>query len=232
MTEDRKNSGVLPRTDDDVRHGFGRYRKSILAALCLLSSVLCPLTATAEGISVNKAEMRLSEDGYQLVASYNINLTFVAQQALERGIPLYFVSEFSLIRPRWYWFEKEMFQGEQTVKLSYNVLTRQYRISRGALFQNFASFDDAKNMLARQSSAAIPVALIKQDDGYIAGLIRAVKTETSYIAAVRLRLDTDQLPKLLQVNALTGNDWTLNSNWYRWVIPPEELPTLSAGKPE
>jgi hypothetical protein len=40
----------------------------------------------------------------------------------------------------------------------------------------------------------------------------------SYVAEVRLRLDTTQLPKLLQVNALTGRDWNLDSEAYRWVI--------------
>jgi len=28
------------------------------------------------------------------------------------------------------------------------------------------------------------------------------------------------LPRLLQVNALTGKDWTLDSDWYRWVVRP------------
>lgn len=160
--------------------------------------------AHAEGIAVGKAQMRQAEDGYQLAASYDINLNFVVQQALSRGIPLYFVSEFSLTRSRWYWLDEEVFRGEQTVKFSYNVLTRQYRISRGALFQNFASFEDALNILARQSSASFPAELMKKDG--------------NYIAAVRLRLDTAQLPKLLQVNALTGKDWNLNSEWYRWVV--------------
>ena len=199
--------------------------------ICLLSAVFCPLAA-AEGISANKAELRLGEDGYHLIASYDINLTLVVQQALERGIPLYFVTEFSLTRPRWYWLEEEIFLGEQTTKLSYNVLTRQYRISRGALYQNFVSFEDALKMLSRQSSAAIPVELIKQDSGYIATLVKKVTTESSYFAAVRLRLDTDQLPRLLQVNALTGDDWTLDSNWYRWVIRPEEMAIRSSGKTE
>lgn len=160
--------------------------------------------AHAEGIAVGKAQLRQAEDGYQITASYDINLTFVVQQALSRGIPLYFVSEFSLTRSRWYWLDEEIFQGEQTVKLSYNVLTRQYRISRGALFQNFASFEDALNILARQSSPPFPADIMKKDG--------------NYTAAVRLRLDTAQLPKLLQVNALTGKDWNLNSEWYRWVV--------------
>src|SRR3972149_531938 len=126
----------------------GGWKAKSFAFFCLLSSVLCPLAA-AEGITVNKAELRLSEDGYHLIASYDINLTFVVQQALERGIPLYFVTEYSFTRPRWYWLDEEIFQGEQTSKLSYNVLTRQYRISRGALFQNFVSFEDSLNMLSR-----------------------------------------------------------------------------------
>ena len=175
-------------------------------------------TAYADGVSVNKAEVRQGENGYQLSASYDINLTYAAQQALTRGIPLYFVGEFSLTRSRWYWLDEEIFQGGQTVKLSYNVLTRQYRISRGALFQNFASYEDVLNILSRQSSATIPADTMKK--------------EGSYIAAVRLRLDTAQLPKLLQVNALAGKDWALGSDWYRWVIRPAEINSRVEGKTE
>lgn len=184
----------------------------------LLPALLLATTAYAEGISVNKAEARLGEDGYQLSASYDINLTFAAQQALERGVPVYFVGEFLLTRERWYWLDEEIFQSEQSIKISYNVLTRQYRIARGALFQNFASLEDALAILARQSSTVIPAELVKKD--------------SSYIAAARLRLDIAQLPKLLQVNALTGKDWAINSDWYRWVIKPAEMTVNGEGKTE
>lgn len=163
-------------------------------------------TAYAQGASVANAEVRVGEDGSQLVANYNINLTFVVQQALSRGIPLYFVAEFSVMRSRWYWLDEKVFESEQVTKLSYNVLTRQYRISRGALYQNFTSLENALSVMSRQSSVVMPTEAL-QNDG-------------NYIAAVRLRLDTDQLPRLLQVNALTGKDWTLDSDWYRWIVRP------------
>src|SRR3989338_11494776 len=217
MTEDRKSPDMSRRTDYVVGPGIGLYRFGIIAVICLLSSVFCPL-ATADGISVNKAEMRLNEDCYQLSASYDINLTSAAEHALSHGVPLYFVGEFSLTRSRWYWVDEKIFQGEQTVKLSYNVLTRQYRLSRGTLFQNFASFEDAINILARQSSAAFPAELMKKD--------------SSYIAAARLRLDVAQLPKLLQVNAMAGKDWALNSDWYRWAINAAEMAVSSEGQTE
>lgn len=196
------------RSDYAARLGNVLHKIGIMAIVCLMSSVFGHL-AHADGISVNKAEMRLSEDGYQLSANYEINLTFAAQQALARGVPLYFVGEFRLTRSRWYWLDEKIFKGEQIVKLSYNVLTRQYRLSRGTLFQNFSNFEEALSILARQSSAAIPAELVKEDSNYIVG--------------ARLRLDVAQLPLPLQVNALTGKDWALDSDWYRWMVRPAEM---------
>lgn len=188
---------------------------SVLLRSVMLAWLLAA-SAYADGIVVNKAEMRASDEGYQLTADFDINLSFVVQQALSRGVPIYFVGEFSLTRSRWYWLDEQVFQSEQSIKLSYNVLTRQYRISRGALFQNFSSLDEVLSVLSRQTSAPIPAQSMKKDG--------------NYIAAARLRLDTTELPRLLQVNVLTSKDWELNSDWYRWVIRPAEI--NGQGKPE
>ena len=162
----------------------------------------------ADGIGVNNAELRLTDEGYQLVANFNVNLNPVVQQTLLLGVPLYFVGEFSLTRSRWYWLDEQVFQSDQTIKLSYNALTRQYRISRGALFQNFTSLDEMMRILERQISAYIPA--------------DSMKKGSAYTASVRLRLDTKQLPKLMQVNVLTSKDWNFDSGWYRWTIRPPD----------
>jgi Domain of unknown function (DUF4390) len=214
---------------------FMRCCKKLLSELLcgVLLAWLFAATAYAAGITVNKAAVRASDDGYHLTANYDINLALVMEQALSRGITLHFVGEFALTRSRWYWLDEDVFHSEQTIKLSYNVLTRQYRISRGTLFQNFTTFEDALNTLSRQSSPVLPVGLIKKDDGYLPEWIYPsewIKSDANYFAAARLRLDTAQLPKLLQVNALTDSDWTLSSDWYRWIVTPAEL--SAASKPE
>ena len=38
--------------------------------------------------------------------------------------------------------------------------------------------------------------------------------------AVRMRLDTAQLPKPFQLNAIASRDWTLESDWHRWSMTP------------
>ena len=41
-----------------------------------------------------------------------------------------------------------------------------------------------------------------------------------YEAAVRLRLDVNQLPKPFQVNALASREWQLASDWKRFPFTP------------
>lgn len=209
---------------------FMRYCKnkrnflySILAALAII--LLSPCAATAESITVRKAEIRITEEGYQLVAIFDIRLSFLVEQALTHGITLNFVSEFTLTRSRWYWLDEVASKTEQTTKLSYSALTRQYRIKRGTLFQNFSNLEDALRALGNQSSNPIPAELFNVSNGYIASLF---SKNSSYTAFARMRLDVSQLPKPLQVNALTSDEWRLDSEGYGWMLSPEEV--AQAGK--
>ncbi len=196
---------------------------SLLAVLAI--TLLLPAAATAEGIAVRKAEIRMTEEGYQLAANFDIRLSFLVEQALTHGITLNFVSEFSLTRSRWYWLDEVASKTEQTTKLSYSALTRQFRIKRGNLFQNFANLEDALRVLGNQSSSPIPAGLLNMSSGYIASLL---SSNPNYTAYARMRLDVSQLPKPLQVNALTNDEWKLDSEGYSWMLGAEEV--AQAGK--
>jgi len=192
--------------------------RSLLVALAIV--LWSATAATADGIAVRKAEIRVTEEGYQLAANFDIRLTLLLEQALTHGITLNFVSEFTLTRSRWYWLDEVASKTEQTTKLSYSALTRQYRIKRGTLFQNFASLDDALRALGNQSSNPIPAELLNKNSGYIASLL---KNNSNYTAFARMRLDVSQLPKPLQVNALTSDEWKLDSEGYSWMLAPAEI---------
>lgn len=182
--------------------------------------VLSVSAATADGIAVRKAEIRMTAEGYQLAANFDIRLSILIEQALTHGITLNFISEFTLTRSRWYWLDEVAAQTEQTTKLSYSALTRQYRIKRGTLFQNFANMDDALRALGNQSSDPIPAELLNKSSGYIASLL---KSNANYTAFARMKLDVTQLPKPLQVNALTSDEWKLDSEGYSWMLAPAEI---------
>lgn len=210
---------------------FMHYCKSRIdlrvLGLCLLLWLPC-YSAHAEGIAVNRTEIRLADEGYVLAADYQIGLTFYVEQALIRGIALNFISEFKLTRSRWYWLDETVAKSEQSYKLSYNPLTRQYRIARGTLFQNFDSLEEALVVLGHQTSNGIPPELLNTKSNYIVSL---VKKDPVYTAYTRLSLDVSQLPKPLQVNALAGDDWNLDSGAYTWELTPSAITSARVAAP-
>ncbi|MBI5890527.1 MAG: DUF4390 domain-containing protein [Nitrosomonadales bacterium] len=193
----------------------------LLRATLLVGLWLCASAAGAEGIVISKAEARLTEEGYQLSADFDIQLSQTVETALKRGVTLYFVSELAINRSRWYWLDTDVARDEQVSKLSYNALTQQYRITHGSLFQSFINLKDALHVLGHQTAQIVPAALLdKSGGGYFSRLMKRGSTCCSAFA--QMRLDVTQLPKPLQVNALTNEDWNLESTPYRWQIQPAE----------
>jgi hypothetical protein len=177
--------------------------RALLAALLL--AVAAPVLA--EGIEVKSAALVPDDDGWSLEADFDIQFSPRLEEAINRGVPLYFVVEFELARPRWYWLDEKPVQVSQTYKISYTPLLRQYRLSVGNLYQNFTRLDEVTRVLSRLRGWHVA------DKG-------ALKKDTTYQAGLRMRLDTAQLPKPFQVNAIASRDWTLASDWQRWTINP------------
>ena len=44
----------------------------------------------------------------------------------------------------------------------------------------------------------------------------AIRPGNTYIAAVRMHFDSTQLPKPILINALTGREWSMESDWKRF----------------
>jgi hypothetical protein len=175
--------------------------------LVVVALLLLALVARAENIEVKSASISLREDGYSLDVDFEIALTPILEDILGKGVPLNFLLELELIRPRWYWLDQKVVSQTQQYKLAYNPLTRQYRISIGTFFQNFATLPEAVQFISRVRN--MPAA----DKGEL-------QPGTTYAGTVRLRLDVSQLPKPFQITALGSRDWNLSSEWFRFPVSP------------
>jgi hypothetical protein len=201
-------------------HGFAKmlWRALACATFASLALIAAPAAGAADGgIAVTSATLELADESWQLGAQFDITFSPRLEEAVNRGVPLYFVVEFELARPRWYWFDEKPIQFSQTYKISYTPLLRQYRLSVGNVYQNFTRFDEVTRVLSRLHD--LPVA----SKG-------ALAKGVTYQAGVRMRLDTAQLPKPFQFDAIASHDWTLASDWYRWsIVPtPSEKPAAAS----
>lgn len=178
---------------------------SLLVALYL--AFAAPASAVAEGVEVRQAALIGGEGGYTLEAEFRVRLTHTLEEALNKGVPLYFLLEFELVRQRWYWFNEQIANSQHQFRLSYNSLTRQYRVGVGTLYENFATLAEALAFLSR-----VRVGDMVPGD--------ALSKGTIYTASVRLRLDGTQLPRSFQVSAVGSREWSVGSDWFRWTVTP------------
>ncbi len=164
-------------------------------------------SARADAIPVKSAELRVIDGEVVLNAEFDFTFNPTLEEALQNGIPLYFVLEIELARARWYWLDEKVLQSALTYRVSWNALTRQYRVASGLLTQNYGSLEEVERYIGRVTSRPV----IRVD---------ALTKGARYDAAVRLRLDVNQLPKPFQVNALASREWTLTSEWQRFAFTP------------
>jgi hypothetical protein len=184
-----------------------RARRRVLGAAVALAMACAVPQVGADTIPLNNAEIRIEDDNVILNADFEVTLTPTLEEALQRGVPLYFLLEVEIVRPRWYWFDEKAVQTSTQYRISYQPLTRQYRVASGLLSQVFDTLDEVERFLGRVTARAVARA-----DQFERG--------ARYDAIVRLRLDVNQLPKPFQVNALASREWQLASESRRIPFVP------------
>lgn len=194
------------------RSAIRAYLRAFIA-LCLLILVS---GAWAGRIEPTSARLSAGEDAFVLSAEFDIDLGTHFEDAVSRGVPLYFILELEITRNRWYWPSEHIDGRSLSYRLAYIPLTRQFRLSSGGtLHQNFASLSEALRAMSRV--AALPVA----DKNML-------KTGETYQVALRLALDRQQLPKPLQVDAIANRDWQVEAKVLRWQFGPVSAPVHPA----
>lgn len=176
-----------------------RFFFSFWLSLLLASS---PIAASAaDGIEFTQASLETTDEGFRLSTSFAFELTHALEDALLRGVPLYFTTQVEISRPRWYWFDDTTVSASRSIRISYNLLTRQYRASvDGSLHRNFTRLEDV-------------LSLLKRPGRWIVADNTMLNRGVNYTVSVQMGLDVGQLPKPIQVSAISSGDWRLSSGW-------------------
>lgn len=166
----------------------------------MMACALPQAARAADGtVEITRAYIEAAEEGYRLSAAYSFELNHGLEDALQYGVPMYFTTQISFTRPRWYWFDEKAIGARRTYKLWYNVLTRQYHVQIvGSVQQNFESLEDA-------------LFFIRRPTRWVVAPRGALKVGEVYNVSLSMGMDRDYLPKPIQVNAISNRDWMLAS---------------------
>jgi hypothetical protein len=180
-------------------------------AFCCAVALALAAPASADEIEVTEVQLAPTEEGLALSADFAFELNPRLAEAVANGVSLYFVIEFELTRRRWWWFDDKAAAKRLQIRLSYQHLSRYYRLSTGVLQQNYATLEEALNVLRRVR-------------GWVVVERSAMLAEANYEAGVRMRLDTTLLPKPFQLSAITSRELNLESPWKRFIYRPPPAP--------
>lgn len=161
--------------------------------------------AHADNAEIAMLRFDRTEEGLLLSANVTFDLPPVVDDALAKGIPMFFVAEASLQRDRWYWTDKHVATATRHMRLSFQPLTRRWRLvfsptpignSGVALGQTFDTQEEALAAIQRISHWKIAEA-------------SDIDPDSRYNVDFRFRLDVSQLPRPFQIGAVGHSDWSI-----------------------
>ena len=165
----------------------------VMVALALLVT-LAPLSARAQGVELKTLKVERHEGDLVLEFSTRLTLGPAIEDALRRGVPMYFTAQAAVYRNRWYWRDERLARGTRTWRLAYQPLTAKWRLSTGGLSQGYGSLSEALAPLTRVTGWALL-------DGEKLDVGERYHLEFSF------KLDNSQLPQPMQIDL--GGDWKL-----------------------
>lgn len=124
-------------------------------------------------------------------------LSKAVEEAMQKGVPLYFVAQATVLRSRWYWRDERVARATRTWRLSYQPLTGQWRVSLGGLGQTVASASEA-------------LAIVSRASGWRIAEPGEIEPGERYHVEFSFRLDNTQLPRPMQLDLAAQADWRLS----------------------
>lgn len=182
---------------------------ALLACACLAWGV--PAAAWAEPSAAEVSALRLERtaDDILLSATVRFDLPATVEDALLKGMPVFFVAQAAVFRERWYWADKKVSSVERHMRLVYHPLTRRWRLSVAsglisnsgqgvALNQNFDALEDA-------------LAAVRRVSGWKIAEVADIDPGSRQRVEFLFHLDVAQLPRPLQIGVLGQSDWNIST---------------------
>lgn len=183
----------------------------------LIASFFMPALADGAMAEVTQLRLEHQSDGIFLAANVRIELPPPVEDALTKGVPMFFVAEADVVRHRWYWSDKKVASAQRHMRLAYQPLTRRWRLNVAsgvitpnslglALNLNFETLAEALVSLQRISSWKIADAA-------------QIDRDAIHKVDFRFSLDLTQLPRPFQIGALGESDWNIAASASQQIGP-------------
>lgn len=155
-------------------------------------------------------QLKVEREGDEIWISAQVQfeLPSAVEDALQKGVPLFFVAEVDVLRERWYWVDKKVVAAQRHLRLAYQPLTRRWRLTLTSGMEKGAGLGLALNQYYETLPQAL--AIIKRISRWQIVDITDLDPANKYRVEFRFKLDLAQLPLPFQIGTLGQSDWDVS----------------------
>lgn len=165
----------------------------------------------AEGANtvINSMRLERMEDGLHLSAQIKFDLPTIVEDALIKGIPMFFVVEAEVFKERWYWYDKKVAIAMRQMRLSFHPLTRRWRLN----VTNGVIGNTGQGVSLPQYFDSLPDAManIQRISNWKIADFMEVESDATNTVDLRFKLDVSQLPRPFQIGLIGNGDWSISA---------------------
>ncbi len=159
-------------------------------------------------IELSQFEVTRSAEEVSITAQLQFELSASVEDALLKGLPVYFRAEAEVLKERWYWSDKSLITAARQYKLAFQPLTRRWRLSVGT----GSGVNAGQGLALNQSfdSLSQAIASIKRIPQWRIAGPGELDPAGRYRLDFRFQLDVSQLPRPFQIGVLGQSDWDVS----------------------
>jgi len=182
-------------------------RFALLVCLCLL---WVPARSLAGPTEITQLRAERAEDGVYLSAVVRFDIPPVVEDALRKGIAIYFVVEADIYRNRWYWTDLRVTSAARTLRLAYQPLTGRWRVN---IVSGLITSSSGLRATLNQNYETLPEALsaIQRVTHWKIAEVSEMEPDATYNLNLNFWLDLSQLPRPFQIGVAGQRDWTISA---------------------
>ena len=153
--------------------------------------------------------LRAERSGTEVFVSANVSLELptIVEDALLKGVPMFFMLEADLYLDRWYWYDKRISGAQRQLRLAYQPLTRRWRVTQSLGMGS----DSSQGLSLNQSyeSLAEALSVVRQVSRWKVAELADTDPTSKIKLLFRFRLDLSQLPRPFQIGAIGQSEWDI-----------------------
>ena len=155
-------------------------------------------------------ELERDAEGLFLNATLRFELPPIVLDALDKGIPMFFVVQARVMRDRWYWTDAQVASSTRYLRLAFLPLTRRWRLNTSS--EPIGNAGLGVNLTQHYELLEEAVAAIERIRRWKIASPNEIESDRRYWVDFDFRLDLSQLPRPFQIGAVGHGEWDLSAS--------------------